>query len=250
VIYLHHDVDTNRIFVSTGGSKDERFRLLPGSRWLPTRKIWSIVGTAGVAQRVVEACGVDRTDPTKSFVRLLNKNSSIEEAEAVRDAKALPQPPIRRLKSWTHQKQAMSSKIAHKSSGSLSPARKPHSKMYGSRSSPNTGRPTTGHLSSSSEMEASLNAQIELMITLLRRTLDEGLSLLTTKFFGSQPLEIWQSRVTGILLSLTSLIGFDQLGAVLLDIYFGSGSGRPRGCAFLALRWLMDLETSMVSTDS
>jgi SNF2 family DNA or RNA helicase len=106
VIYLHHDVDTNRIFVSTGGSKDERFRLLPGSRWLPTRKIWSIVGTAGVAQRVVEACGVDRTDPTKSFVRLLNKNSSIEEAEAVRDAKALPQPPIRRLKSWTHQKQA------------------------------------------------------------------------------------------------------------------------------------------------
>lgn len=108
MIYLHHDSDENRIFISTEGEKDDRFRYLPGARWLPAKRIWSLVGTPMVARRVAEAAGTDRVDMTKSFARLLNRAQTIEEAASFKEAADLPLPPITNTNKspWLHQKRA------------------------------------------------------------------------------------------------------------------------------------------------
>lgn len=108
MIYLHHDTDANRIFISTGETKDERFRLLPGARWLPAKRIWSLVGTPMVALRVAETTGTDRVEMTKSFARLLKKVNKIDAAVEMKEATDLEEPPISNhdKPQWIHQRRA------------------------------------------------------------------------------------------------------------------------------------------------
>src|SRR5687768_13883701 len=104
--YVTHDVVTNRIFVQSDDRKDDRFRYLPGCRWLPARRIWSLPATPVIAWVVVDACGTDSYDATPSFVKLLDMGHRHEYAAAVREAQELEPIPLTRITPWFHQLQA------------------------------------------------------------------------------------------------------------------------------------------------
>jgi SNF2 family DNA or RNA helicase len=108
MIYFHYSTDDNRIFVSSD-TKDDRFRYLPGARWLSSKQIWSLPGTPMVAHRAAEAAGIGKVEMTKAFARLLVKGEPLQQlAGEFKEASDLSEPPISNHKKpqWLHQRRA------------------------------------------------------------------------------------------------------------------------------------------------
>lgn len=107
-VYVHRD--DGDILVSTDeGRFDQRFRRYPGSVWLPSKTMWKIPASAGMAMRMAED-SVSDSEPweiTPSMMKLIDRSYRQQsKAQAVAKSDNLTIPEHVRYRPWQHQLRA------------------------------------------------------------------------------------------------------------------------------------------------
>lgn len=104
---VHLHVEDQKILVAPEhGVLDERFRGLPDSRWLPSKRMWKLPATPFVARRVRRIARQGEYTTTPKFDHVYMQYRIIKLAQKQRNDPNPPAVPVTKYDPWLHQRQA------------------------------------------------------------------------------------------------------------------------------------------------
>lgn len=111
-MYVHNyptsitlDHDNNRLCIATSFTNKDKCKALPGARWSPAIKQWTVPATASAAQAIAQFFPPTAAHWYADALTLLSEAETIVQAAAHKDADDLPFPAITNLDEppWQHQ---------------------------------------------------------------------------------------------------------------------------------------------------
>ena len=101
-------VESARIYIKAPFLLKDNLKGLPGSRWDPAAKNWTLPATPTAAMELVRMANNRSVTlfPDESFEGLVTQALELKEIQKLRDHDSLPDVPVTRFPAWNHQRQA------------------------------------------------------------------------------------------------------------------------------------------------